>query len=247
LSTYAYNYREVQIGHVTFGAMAHPVRYAYSAKGTKAKGATPGAYLKKMFNQARAEGYTVMINFDPENSTQMEKIWTKASISKSIMEGLGLSSPKYHYYRFPVRDFHAPEDHVVDALIAIVKSFPANTKIMAHCGEGYGRTGVMLAALQLQTQFDELAADASLADNWGNCKPSKQTAETIIPLGHFARIKQHPGSVQTQTAVTKVRATETGWKKDSHGMAVENEKQARFLNHRCVMLAEEAQQIVAEL
>merc|ERR1711920_1160 len=136
-------------------------------------------------------------------------------------------------------DFEAPEDYIVDAFNAVVRSLPANTKIMAHCGEGYGRTGTMLAALQLQTQFDELAGEPStIATKWGNC-----AIETIIPLGHFADEKEFPGSVRALTAVTKVREVEVDENKDSPGDAVEVEEQADFLNHRCVMLAKEAQNI----
>jgi hypothetical protein len=253
LATYAYNFREVTIGHVTFGAMAHPVRYAYDEKGSDDRdpNATPGVYLKKMFKRAKAEQYTVMINFDDDNTTEMENIWTKESIGKSLMKALGLRSPRYHYYRFPVRDFHAPKHSVVNAFIALVKKLPAGTRIIAHCGEGYGRTGIMLAAMQLQHQFDVIARDparvATLADIWGDGKPSKTNEATMIKLGHYARANKWEGSAQTFNAVAAVRAAENGVHKDSPGMAVEKEVQVDFLNRRCEMLAKEAQNIVAEL
>merc|ERR1712176_748300 len=224
---------------------AHPVRYAYNRKGAQ-KAENPSAedlevYLTQMFDQARLQGYTVMINFDPESSEEMEGIWTQKTIAKDLVQKLKLTSPNHLYYKFPVKDFQAPEDYIVDAFNEVVRSLPKGTKIIAHCGEGYGRTGTMLAALQLQTQFDILAKEPStLVASWGDCRK-----DAIIPLGHFAFKKRYPGCAQALEAVTAIRAPEKSgkWGKDSDGDAVEVEAQAEFLNKRCVLLREEAKTI----
>lgn len=206
------------------------MRYAYDNKG-RAMRMRRLPFLKNMFDQFKADGYTVIFNFDHENSDMHYER------NSQLMEAIWKShSPNVHYFRLPVEDMEAPEHDIVDRFIDILRKFQGH-KILVHCGEGYGRTGTMLSALQLQSDYDVLANkfDAiKLAKVW-TCKKDRN-----VQLGKFEYYATYPASKETLRAVTFVRAAEEFMTQDSHGEAVEKMVQVELLNERCASLAEEA-------
>lgn len=100
------------------------------------------------------------------------------------------------YYCLPVTDFKSPTLEQFKHAYRIVKESAADYKhIAVHCGEGYGRTGTMLAGILLQAQLEYLWIKSPQVF-WNY---PLQVGSTIN-LGHYSTVPQ----VQTTELVARV-------------------------------------------
>ena len=177
------NYRAIEFNiggkSVEIGGMARP-----SFSGQDPKQACE--FLKK-------EGYTTLISLDYEQKN--DKIATDAGLT---------------YVNQNVLDFTAPSIEQLDQIYDNINNCVAGGgKPAIHCGEGFGRTGTVLAAIKLKELM--LAAPMDELDN--------QEMSESVHLGHYGGNKSVLCTPMVKQAIELVRACQ------GSGNSVENQLQ----------------------
>lgn len=158
-----HNYRDISITidgkTLLVGAMAHPIRYGF------------GYSLQEITDFWAEKNVGTVISF---SDLQEAEIYTDQEIR--IKEQLLFKNKENQHYSIPIVD----KAHVVpsleefDALYEIFKKSPQN--IILYCGEGLGRSGVMLASLVLRQLIQEnITNPESLQEYAENEKENNQS------------------------------------------------------------------------
>lgn len=133
--THPCNFRQIEVivglSSIIIGMMSHPL--SYSSENNEGKGISLEDTLQKLY----AAGYRVLIALDPTQDEVISREWQR------------LSQRYCHLIAFP--DFKAPTLQQFDQFYAVIKQevkkgFP----VCVYCGEGWGRTGTMVASLILR-------------------------------------------------------------------------------------------------
>lgn len=162
-----------------------------------------------------AQKYTVLISF-ASDCADIGKVFEK-------------NSDTHKHYNIVVIDFTAPSLEQFEELYTIVSSAErSNENVAMHCGEGFGRTGTMMASLVLQRKFAMLSEEEleSLVNY-------QAVMTTTIYMGHY----NTPGGKHLDVAactervrdsITDVRSAEIRGS-NTNGLSVENLAQVKEL------------------
>lgn len=103
------------------------------------------------------------------------------------------------YNSLYVEDFTPPSIKVCDQAFDIVeKATEKGQKVAVHCGEGFGRTGTVLAAIKLK----ELVMSMSLEE----LEQAEKAPNVSIELGHYSDVAETKCSPLVKQATEMVRA-----------------------------------------
>jgi hypothetical protein len=192
--------------------MAHPVRYA-------------SGDFRTSLEKIRNAGYDTLISLDSGQAQEIKSTWE---------ETLGCKR-----YEVAVRDFTAPTQQNFDDVYAIVCLASQSGKSVAiHCGEGWGRTGTVLASLQPRSFFDYLKTNVNPARAYLSSPMEKST---ILDLGEHADKPQINTTPMVAKAVEAVRTKDVhgSHNRSTEGSSVENESQVDSLVKLELRLREE--------
>ncbi|MDX2346307.1 MAG: hypothetical protein QNK11_05510, partial [Legionella sp.] len=157
---------------------------------------------EKVFQFLSKNDYTTIISLQPNE------------VDKQLA---GKCHPPIEYIEQQVKDFTSPSIEHFEAIydrIKIGDSNP-NEKIVIYCGEGFGRTGTVLAALKLKELMQAISMNQALID---------EKLTSAIKLGKHA---EKAGLFQCAPMLAK--AIKAIRKHPESSDSVENEKQVRQL------------------
>ena len=93
---------------------------------------------------------------------------------------------------------------------------------VVHCGEGWGRTGTMLASLKLREMIDkQLAADPTFARTQLRALETDSYAKDSIELGKYSPVPTVTGAAMVIKAIRKIRSAPISGEATEGGASVE--------------------------
>jgi hypothetical protein len=201
---YLTNYREVGFtfnrSKIIVAGLAHPKRYSSSKD---------DAGMRKSMDIIN-ENFDTIISLDADHKDIINYFKGKRSANQG--------------YAIVVQDFTAPTIEQFQEVYKIVRQEAEQGRNVAvHCGEGYGRTGTVLAGLALQE-----ALEAEFLSNPGNFANYNIKLSKTVHLGHYSDVSKMQVSPAVLAAVEKIRAAHIG-SPNTHGSSVENTKQIQSL------------------
>ncbi len=179
---------------IKIGGMAHPVRYNMNKN------------LNDLTEDLTKMGFKTMISLDEGSLNEIDQAWSKKN-------GEG------NHHDVIIKDFQAPTKEQYDELYNLVKNAKQGG-VMVHCGEGFGRTGTMLASLALRQIFREKVQKNT---NDGNKYKFERTE--LLHLGHYGGNKDVLVTPLVKEAIDFIRNSKECLENVQKENSVENEKQ----------------------
>ncbi|SCA63429.1 hypothetical protein SCG7086_AR_00090 [Chlamydiales bacterium SCGC AG-110-P3] len=195
------NFRQMPMkvgeNYIVVSALGHPVRMNDDYK-------LPLGNLRKA-------GYPHLISLDTgEGSTKIENEWSRLGGTRDVIS---------------IEDFHPPsENNYEDAYSSLKYAAEQGDDVAIHCGEGWGRSGTILASFALRELIDN--ADPSYGVISLNTEP--KTSE-LVTLGGHANIPRMNVTPLVNKALENVRLQDaeagSGNSRSTTGSSLENEDQ----------------------
>jgi hypothetical protein len=159
---------------------------------------------KNSFQTLKDTGHKTMISLDDRKEEIMEESCRTNSIERIVSN---------------VKDFTPPSEDQYKEIYDIVKK--STDPVVIHCGEGYGRTGSVLAGIMIQAALENMTPNQLLNHNTENRTCSIQT-------GHYDGNKTYQVSDLVYSTIINLRSL-TKAPPSTNGDSVENGDQINSL------------------
>ena len=218
----------VTLDNVTgiLAGLANPYRYNEHDNPISKKGKTSDA----IFRQLKSHGFKKVIGLDVGAKDINQSAAKKAGIKYRFLE---------------VEDMNAPSERGMKKIYQEVKkSFKNFEPVAIHCGEGFGRTGTVLAALMIMGKGNEIPRT-----------PEALSTENIqVKLGHYSpalqgpqgqEIREWPTTQLVHDVIEELRQYEREQmtNKSPQGGSVEVPRQVEFLTKLHMGKLQEGQRV----
>lgn len=202
------NYKEIKLkfsGHsIKIGGTAHPDRYSYKAG--------IGYFLSEL----KKRGFTHLLALDVEKEKVISEVWCS-------------DDKKREFKLVSVQDLEAPTDIDLQEIASFVKSkAKKGENVTIYCGEGWGRTGTVIASLTLRHLLEEALTDKGELESYFR-NDNKLNKE--IELGSKGRFQKVLITSFVEKAITMIRDIDhmNGDSNSTNGASVETKEQVQSL------------------
>lgn len=158
------------------------------------------------------QGFTQMISLDSRNSEIVERAWVDPSHARNLYE---------------IEDFRTPTNEQMLEICKIAKETARKDhKLLIHCGEGWGRSGMILSGLKLLSILQNKSSD----DPYWRQEPLKNASVNL------ERHEYNNYVITTSIvaeAIHTIRSVDqlTTNAESTEGSSVEKEEQVKFLEN----------------